>query len=120
MKKVLVIEDDEAIRENTAELLSISHYRVFTAENGRAGYEQAQRHHPDVVLCDMMMPETDGRSFLELVKNNEALRQMPIIFFSAGTLPADEQNSLLKSACGYLKKPFLKEELLNVIEAVLA
>ena len=56
MKKVLVIEDDDAIRENTAELLSLSDYEVQTAENGTKGYRQAKACLPDVVLCDMMMP----------------------------------------------------------------
>ena len=120
MTKVLVIEDNEAIRENTAELLLISNYHVFTAENGREGYERAQQQQPDVVLCDMMMPETDGRGFLQLLKDNEALRQVPIIFFSAGTLQEEEHKKLLNSASGYLKKPFLKEELLCAIQAVLA
>lgn len=120
MKKVLVIEDDEAIRENTAELLAISNYQVVTAENGKSGFEQAKMHHPDVVLCDMMMPETDGRSFIELVKTNDLLRHIPIIFFSAGTLPAMEQKSLIKASNGFLKKPFLEEDLLNTIRLVLS
>jgi CheY-like chemotaxis protein len=120
MKKVLVIEDDEAIRENTAELLAISNYHVVTAENGRTGFEQAKKHHPDVVLCDMMMPETDGRSFIELVKTNDLLRHIPIIFFSAGTLPAMEQKSLIQASNGFLKKPFLEEDLLNTIRLVLS
>lgn len=119
MKKVLVIEDDEAIRENTAELLTINNYHVFTAENGRTGYEQAARHQPDVVLCDMMMPETDGRSFIELVRKSELLSHIPIIFFSAGTLPAREQKSLISASNGFLKKPFLEEDLLHMIKAVL-
>jgi CheY-like chemotaxis protein len=119
MKKVLVIEDDEAIRENTAELLAISDYHVFTAENGRTGFEQAKTYHPDVVLCDMMMPDTDGRRFIELVKNHEILRHVPIIFFSAGTLPAKEQQKLIRASNGFLKKPFLEEDLLSMIQSVL-
>lgn len=119
MKKVLVIEDDEAIRENTAELLAISNYNVVTAENGRTGFEEAKRCHPDVVLCDMMMPETDGRTFLKLVKDDEALSHIPIIFFSAGTLPAREHNKLVKGGDAFLKKPFLEEDLLSVISDVL-
>ena len=119
MKKILVIEDDEAIRENTAELLAISNYHVVTAENGRTGFEQAMKHHPDVVLCDMMMPETDGRSFIELVKTSDLLRHIPIIFFSAGTLPAMEQKSLIQASNGFLKKPFLEEDLLNTSQLVL-
>jgi CheY-like chemotaxis protein len=120
MNKVLVIEDDEAIRENTAELLAIGNYNVITAENGSAGFVQAKEHHPDVVLCDMMMPKTDGHTFLKLVRGDKNLQHIPIIFFSAGTLSINEQNRLIKAGNGFLKKPFLEEDLLNIIQATLS
>ena len=119
MNKVLVIEDDEAIRENTAELLAIGNYNVITAENGSAGFVQAKEHRPDVVLCDMMMPKTDGYTFLKLVRSDKNLQHIPIIFFSAGTLPLNEQNRLIKAGNGFLKKPFLEEDLLNIIKVTL-
>ena len=120
MKKVLVIEDDEAIRENTAELLEISNFEVVTAENGRIGYEVAKSFMPDIILCDMMMPETDGSAFLKLAKADGELQKVPLIFFSAGTLPAAQQNHLIEASNGFLKKPFFKEELLSSIETALA
>lgn len=120
MNKVLVIEDDEAIRENTAELLAIGNYQVLTAENGSTGFAQAKKHSPDVVLCDMMMPETDGRTFLKLVRNDKTLQHIPIIFFSAGTMSLKEQNRLIKAGNGFLKKPFLEEELLQIVDSVLS
>ena len=119
MNKVLVIEDDDAIRENTAELLAIGNYSVITAENGRAGFAQAKQHHPDVVLCDMMMPETDGHTFLRLLRNDHTLQHVPVIFFSAGTLPFNDESRLVKAGNGFLKKPFLEEELLNAIRQVI-
>ena len=119
MNKVLVIEDDDAIRENTAELLAIGNYSVITAENGRTGFEQAKKHHPDVVLCDMMMPETDGNTFLKLVRNDSMLKQVPIIFFSAGTMSAKDESRLMKAGNGFLKKPFLEEELFHAIRTVI-
>ena len=119
MEKVLVIEDDQFIRENTAELLSISKYQVLTAENGRKGYEQARLHHPDLALCDMMMPESDGRGFLKQIRNDDVLRTIPIIFFSAGTLSLEDQNSLVNEVDGFLRKPFTKEDLLRTIQHVL-
>jgi CheY-like chemotaxis protein len=119
MKKVLIIEDDEAVRENTAELLAISNYDVMTAENGQAGFEQAKKYQPDVVICDMMMPETDGRAFIRLIKADTGLQHIPVIFFSAGTLSAKEQNKLIKAGNGFLKKPFLEEDLLGIVQHVL-
>lgn len=120
MNKVLVIEDDQAIRENTAELLAIGNYNVITAENGRVGFQQAKEHRPDVVLCDMMMPKTDGHTFLKMVRADQHLQHIPIIFFSAGTLSLQEQNRLIKAGNGFLKKPFLEEDLLSIIQATLS
>lgn len=119
MKKVLVIEDNEAVRENTAELLALSNYRVATAENGTTGFEQVKSCPPDVVLCDMMMPETDGLGFLQKIKNDPLHAGIPVVFFSAGTLPAEQQNKLARAANGFIKKPFTKEELLLAIETAL-
>lgn len=119
MKKVLIIEDNEAVRENTAELLAISNYDVVTAANGQAGFEQAKKHRPDLVLCDMVMPEADGRAFIKLVREDSNLQDVPVIFFSAGTLSANEQNNLIKSGNGFLKKPFLGEDLLGIVQQVL-
>ena len=120
MKKILIIEDDEAIRENTAELLEISNFEVMTAENGKVGFNLAKTFLPDVILCDMMMPETDGSAFLKLAKGDKALDGIPLIFFSAGTMPVGIQNNLIKASNGFLKKPFYKEELLHTIEGALA
>lgn len=116
MKKVLIIEDNDAIRENTAELLTLYNYQVQTAENGTKGFDQAKRYHPDLVLCDMMMPDTDGLGFLKKLRKDNALQHIPIVFFSAGTIPFVDQIRLTKAASGYLKKPFTKEELLQAIE----
>ena len=116
----MIIEDDEAIRENTAELLELSDFEVMTAENGQTGFELARVFWPDIILCDMMMPGTDGSGFLKLAKGDTAVRQIPLIFFSAGTLPVGMQNSLIQASDGFLKKPFFKEELLHTIEGALA
>ena len=59
-KKILIIEDDKLLRENTAEILELANYEVFTAENGKLGVEQARKQDPDVIVCDIMMPELDG------------------------------------------------------------
>lgn len=116
MKKILIIEDNDEIRENTAELLGLHNYDVFTAEEGGEGYELARKHEPDLILCDIMMPETDGRRFLKLARNDKIVRDIPLIFFSAGTGSPEVQRALIKAADGFLRKPFTEEELLKAVE----
>jgi len=116
VKKILIIEDNDEIRENTAELLELNHYNVFTAEEGGKGFELAKQQKPDVILCDIMMPETDGRKFLRLARNDKTVRSIPLIFFSAGTAAPEVLRSLAKAANGFLKKPFTEEELLTAIK----
>ena len=64
MKKILLIEDDSIIRENTAELLELANYKVIRAENGKQGIEFAKREHPDLIVSDITMPELDGNTFI--------------------------------------------------------
>ena len=119
MQTILIIEDNAEVRENTAELLEVNNYVVLTAKNGREGFETAKKHLPDLILCDIMMPETDGKMFLKLAKANKAVKEIPLIFFSAGTAP-EIQREILKSANGFLKKPFSEQELLTKIQTSLA
>jgi CheY-like chemotaxis protein len=116
MKKVLIIEDDVAIRENTAELLEVNRYNVFTAENGIQGFTLATKHFPDVILCDIMMPGTAGREFLKLIKEDDLTSQIPIVLFSAGYLSPKIQHQLVPGKDGILKKPFSEEDLLMAIK----
>src|SRR5687768_721251 len=119
LKKILIIEDNADIRENTAEMLELSNYKVLVAENGSIGFRMAQQHEPDIILCDIMMPESDGRWFLKLAKADEIVRTIPLIFFSAGSIPPDERALLLKQADSYLPKPFTENELLDAIKNAL-
>ena len=119
MKKILVIEDNTEIRENTVEMLELNNYKVFSAKNGNIGFQLAKKHHPDLILCDMMMPDTDGREFLHLAKNHPAIRKIPLIFFSAGSPLPDIKKKLIKEADDYLEKPFAEEDLLHAIEMAL-
>jgi CheY-like chemotaxis protein len=119
VKKILIIEDNDEIRENTAELLELHHYNVFTAEEGGEGFEKAKKHEPDLILCDIMMPDTDGRRFLKLARNDSAIRHIPIIFFSAGTGSPEVQKTLIKAANDFLRKPFTEEELLKAVNKFL-
>ncbi len=119
MKKILIIEDNEEIRENTAELLALHDFDVFTAIEGKSGFDLAKKYNPDLIICDIMMPETDGRRFLKLARNDVQVRDIPLIFFSAGTSPAGVQRALIRAADGFLKKPFTEEELLKTINKFL-
>lgn len=115
MNKVLVIEDNKEIRENTAEILELNGYDVCTAENGNAGYYSAKSYQPDIILCDIMMPETDGREFMRLVKADVVIGNIPIVFFSAGT-SIELQKELVGGKNAYLRKPFSEDELLIIVK----
>jgi CRP/FNR family transcriptional regulator, cyclic AMP receptor protein len=89
MKKVLVIEDNHDILENTAEILELSNYKVFTAQNGLEGIEMAVKIIPDIIVCDIMMPALDGYGVLHVVQNNPVLQDIPFIFLTAKNEQAD-------------------------------
>lgn len=117
MKKILVIEDNQDIRENAAEILELSHYKVFTAENGLNGIEIALAQKPDLILCDIMMPEMDGYGVLHMVQKNPDLKATPFIFFSAKTEQSDIRRGMGLGADDYIPKPFSATDLLTTVES---
>ena len=116
MKTILLIEDDADMRDNTAEILELANYRVVKAENGKRGVELARKEHPDLVLCDIMMPELDGYSVLHLLGRDPATAEVPFIFLSAKAERNDVRRGMDMGADDYLTKPFEESELLNAIE----
>ncbi|WP_035336555.1 response regulator [Dokdonia sp. PRO95] len=120
MKKVLLIEDDMALRENTAELLELSNYDVETAPNGRIGIEMAKANPPQIVVCDIMMPEVDGYGVLEALSSDPATSHIPFIFLSAKTEHKEIRKGMDMGADDYLTKPFEEEELISAIESRIA
>ena len=120
MKKVLLIEDDAIIRENTAELLELSNFNVITAPNGKIGVELAKRDTPDIVVCDIMMPELDGYGVIEALSKNNETKYIPFIFLSAKTERTDVRKGMDLGADDYITKPFTEEELISAIESRLA
>ena len=82
MKSILVIEDNKDIRENTAEILDLAGYKTFTAENGKKGVDVAIKEKPDVIVCDIMMPELDGYGVLHMLRKNENHTSYSIYFFN--------------------------------------
>ena len=120
MKKVLLIEDDAVLRENTAELLELSNYNVLTAPNGKVGIETAKRELPNIIVCDIMMPELDGYGVLEALTKNEDTKHIPFIFLSAKTERKDVRKGMDLGADDYITKPFSEDELISAIESRLA
>jgi len=116
LKTVLLIEDSQDIRESTAEILELANFRVFTAENGKVGVELALEHLPDIVLCDIMMPQLDGYGVLYLLSKNEQTANIPFIFLTAKAERTDIRKGMGLGADDYLTKPFDDMDLLNAIE----
>ncbi|ADB37321.1 response regulator [Spirosoma linguale] len=117
MKNILLIEDNDIIRENTAEILELSGYRVTTANNGKAGIELALVDRPDLIICDIMMPVLDGYGVLHIVNKNPALTGIPFIFLTAKSERDDFRRGMELGADDYLTKPFSESELLSAIES---
>src|SRR6201996_9459333 len=116
MRKLLVIDDHDDIRENIAEILSLAGYEVFTAENGKRGVETALKENPELVICYIMMPELDGYGVLHLLRKNDATLNTPFIFLTAKTERVDFRKGMEMGADDYITKPFDDIELLTAIE----
>ncbi|WP_240543711.1 response regulator transcription factor [Spirosoma foliorum] len=117
--QILLIEDDVQMRENVAELLTLQGFQVETATNGREGISQALVHSPDLILCDIMMPEVSGYQVLEVVRSNRLISKVPFIFLTAKSDPTDLRRGMELGADDYLTKPFTLQNLLNTIESQL-
>lgn len=115
MKTILIIEDDTVLRETTAEILELENYKVVTAPNGRRGAEQARIMLPDLILCDIMMPEMDGYELLEILSKDDKTKKIPFIFMSAKTEMQDIRKGMDLGADDYLTKPIPEELLLSAI-----
>src|SRR3954468_13405311 len=115
-KTILVIDDNNDIRENTAEILELSGYKTFTAENGKRGVEVALKEKPSVIVCDIMMPELDGYGVLHLLRKHPDTQNIPFIFLTAKTERSDFRKGMEMGADDYVTKPFDDIELLNAIE----
>ena len=115
-RSVLIIDDHDDIRENTAEILDLAGYKTFTAENGKKGVDMAIKEKPSIIVCDIMMPELDGYGVLHLVRKNAATENIPFIFLTAKTERSDFRKGMEMGADDYITKPFDDIELLNAIE----
>lgn len=116
MEKILLIEDNEALRENTAEILTLAQYEVIVAENGKIGIEMARLHLPDLIICDIMMPVLDGYGVFQIISKAPELQQIPFIFLSAKSERNDLRKGMEMGADDYITKPFTDSELINAIQ----
>src|SRR5437868_15508328 len=115
-KKVLIIEDNDDIRENVVEILQLAGYEAFAANNGKAGAEISVSQAPDIILCDIMMPELDGYGVLYMLNKKPDTAALPFIFLTAKAERVDLRKGIEMGADDYLTKPFDDIELLNAIE----
>ncbi len=116
MKKILLIEDDTVMRENTAEILELAHYAVTTAKDGKEGVELAMKWQPDLIVCDIMMPKLDGYGVIHILSKHPETASIPFIFLTAKAEKSEMRKGMELGADDYLTKPFEETELLNVIE----
>lgn len=117
MKKIVLIEDNSQIRENTAEILELANYTVSTAENGKLGVELINKEKPDLIICDIMMPELDGYGVLHIISKNSETAKIPLIFLTAKAEREDLRKGMNMGADDYLTKPFDESELLDAVES---
>lgn len=115
MKKILVIEDTLNVRENICEILETEDYEIHSAENGKLGLEMALIIQPDLVLCDIMMPEMDGYEVLKAMRKNVVTSTTPFIFLTAKNTRQDQRLGMELGADDYIPKPFTIEELLGAV-----
>lgn len=116
MHKILVIEDEEYIRLNILELLQSENFHVIGAENGYVGVQLAKEEIPDLIFCDIMMPELDGYGVRKILSQDLVTATIPFVFVTAKADKADLRLGMLSGADDYLTKPFTRNELLNAVE----
>lgn len=117
MKTILVIEDNEDIRENVTEILTLSDYNVISAPNGKEGIESAQKNKPDLIICDIMMPGVDGYGVLHVLHKDPQTQNIPFVFLTSKSERSDFRAAMEMGADDYITKPFAGNELLNAIES---
>ncbi len=116
MPKILLIEDQPQMRENVALILELNGFDVTTAADGRQGVIKAREERPDLILCDVMMPELDGYGVLHLLRKEESMRAVPFIFLTAKGEKQEQRTGMNLGADDYLTKPCSEADLLSAIQ----
>lgn len=115
MKTVLIIEDNFEIRDNTAEQLELEGFNVIGAGNGREGIAMAVNARPDLILCDIMMPEMNGYEVIRELKDNDLTASIPFIYVTASGEKSEIEMAMGMGANGFIRKPFDPRELMQLI-----
>ncbi len=119
MSKILVIEDEESVRENLIKLLELEDFQAIGAENGSIGVKLAKEQTPDLIICDVMMPELDGYGVLKTLRQDDNTATIPFVFLTAKAAKEDLRQGMELGASDYLNKPFTRAEILKVINTQL-
>ena len=117
MSKILIIEDDSEIIETLSELLTLEGYDVISANSGKEGIKSAIRYHPDLIICDIMMPEMDGYEVIKTLQHNQSTFNIPFLFMTAKTAKSDYRLGMELGADDYITKPYEDNDILHAIEA---
>ncbi|PZO36988.1 MAG: hybrid sensor histidine kinase/response regulator [Pseudanabaena frigida] len=116
MKRILVIEDNPRLLEDIQDILTLRDFHVITAQNGTVGVNLAKEKHPDLILCDVMMPELDGFGVLKALRLNSLTAAMPVVFLTAKADHYDIREGMNLGADDYLTKPFTVADLMRTIQ----
>ena len=118
MKRILLIEDNHSLREEILNVLELEGFETVTAENGRVGLERLKESIPDVVLCDLMMPDMDGYETLQAIRSNPVTHTLPVILLTARDDDTCRTRGVELGADDYVTKPFKIPDLLRALEAI--
>lgn len=116
MKTVLVIEDNLILRDNACEMLELKGYKAISAGNGKTGIASARTNRPDIIICDILMPEADGYEVFDALKSDPVTSVIPFIFLTASAHKQDIDDRLGVGSVGYIRKPFEAKEFFETIE----
>ena len=115
MTTILVIEDEHDVRENLQDILELEDFDVLTAENGKIGLQLAINQQPDLIICDVMMPELDGYGVISALRKNATTVKTTFLFLSAQSTDEDRQKGLALGANDYLTKPFTPKQIRDAL-----
>ncbi len=117
---ILVIDSDAALLEGITDILALEGYSVIGASNGQSGLEKAQKHHPSLVICDIMLPELDGYGVLQGLRSDPETAAIPFIFLTRRSARDDVRQGMVLGADDYLTKPFTAEDILTSVQSRLS
>jgi DNA-binding response OmpR family regulator len=117
--KVLIVDDDRAIAELTAMWLNNSGWESVIAGDGGSGLAAAARHHPDVIVLDIRMPDFDGFEFHRRLKEQHELATIPVIFLTANVHESARSRAMSSGAAAFLRKPYQPDQLLQMVSSAL-